>query len=278
MSRSRSRSSCAANRRSPDRARGSSDGRDAGLTARVVKKSGIDVQIDQRRAVGKFDCAMYKTVTHDGVEDVVAIEEPLEIRVDGAALSVTMRTPGHDEELALGFLYGEGLIDGPRAAGLTDDFANNTIEVDGAAHPRSGRAQLLHDVVVRRLRQGRAGGGRGAQRADRGRHPGARPRARRAAARPAGPADVSAHRRHPRHRPVHRRRRARPHARGRRPPQRDGQGDRPGAPRRPAAALRPRPVRERAAVVRARAEGGGRRRADPDRGRGAELAGDRTGG
>jgi FdhD protein len=74
---------------------------------------------------------MFKTVTHDGVEDVVAIEEPLEIRVDGAPLSVTMRTPGHDEELALGFLYGEGLIDGPRAAGLTDDFANNTIEVAG---------------------------------------------------------------------------------------------------------------------------------------------------
>jgi FdhD protein len=45
------------------------------------------------------------------VSDVVAIEEPLEIRVDGSALAVTMRTPGHDEELALGFLYGEGLID-----------------------------------------------------------------------------------------------------------------------------------------------------------------------
>ena len=57
---------------------------------------------------------MYTTVTHDGVEDAVAIEEPLEIRVDGAALAVTMRTPGHDEELALGFLYGEGLIDGAR--------------------------------------------------------------------------------------------------------------------------------------------------------------------
>src|ERR1700761_5072843 len=74
---------------------------------------------------------MYKTVIHDGVEDVVAIEEPLEIRVDGAALSVTMRTPGHDEELALGFLYGEGLIDGPRVAGLTEDFAANTVEVAG---------------------------------------------------------------------------------------------------------------------------------------------------
>ena len=72
---------------------------------------------------------MYRTVTHDGVEDAVAIEEPLEIRVDGAALAVTMRTPGHDEELALGFLYGEGLIDGPRADGLNDDLANNTIEV-----------------------------------------------------------------------------------------------------------------------------------------------------
>jgi FdhD protein len=74
---------------------------------------------------------MYKTFTHDGVEDLVAIEEPLEIRVDGTALAVTMRTPGDDEELALGFLYGEGLIDGPRAAGLTEDFAANTVEVSG---------------------------------------------------------------------------------------------------------------------------------------------------
>ena len=45
-------------------------------------------------------------------EDTVAVEEPLEIRVDGEPVAVTMRTPGHDEELALGFLYGEGLIDG----------------------------------------------------------------------------------------------------------------------------------------------------------------------
>ncbi|MBV9817856.1 MAG: formate dehydrogenase accessory sulfurtransferase FdhD [Solirubrobacterales bacterium] len=74
---------------------------------------------------------MYKTIVHDGVSDQVALEEPLEIRVDGAALAVTMRTPGHDEELALGFLYGEGLIEGPHEAGLTEDLAANTIEVRG---------------------------------------------------------------------------------------------------------------------------------------------------
>jgi FdhD protein len=74
---------------------------------------------------------VYTTVEHDGGYDEVAIEEPLEIRVDGEPLAVTMRTPGHDEELALGFLYGEGLIDGPRPAGLTEDLAANTIEVQG---------------------------------------------------------------------------------------------------------------------------------------------------
>ena len=64
--------------------------------------------------------------------DEVAVEEPLEIRVDGAALAVTMRTPGEDEELAVGFLAGEGMIRERSEvvyAGLTEDFANNTIEV-----------------------------------------------------------------------------------------------------------------------------------------------------
>ena len=85
---------------------------------------------------------MIARVERDGEPDDVAVEEPLEIRVDGAALSVTMRTPGHDEELALGFLLGEGLIDGPRAAGLTEDLANNIVEVAGP---------LLRDPAARRF-------------------------------------------------------------------------------------------------------------------------------
>ena len=42
--------------------------------------------------------------------DALASEEPLEIQVGDAPLAVTMRTPGHDYELAAGFLYGEGLV------------------------------------------------------------------------------------------------------------------------------------------------------------------------
>jgi FdhD protein len=84
----------------------------------------------------------YVKVEHDDRSDTVAVEEPLEIRVDGQALAVTMRTPGHDEELALGFLYGEGLIDAARAAGPTGDLAANTVEVAGP---------LAHDPGQRRF-------------------------------------------------------------------------------------------------------------------------------
>jgi len=60
--------------------------------------------------------------------DVVAVEEPLEIRIGGRPVAVTMRTPGHDEELALGFALSEGLR--PAAARVPDDLAANTVEVD----------------------------------------------------------------------------------------------------------------------------------------------------
>src|SRR3954462_6114430 len=73
----------------------------------------------------------HAVVEHDGAADEVAVEEPLEIRVDGEPIPVTMRTPGHDEELALGFLHGEGLIAGPRPAGPPADLAANVVEVAG---------------------------------------------------------------------------------------------------------------------------------------------------
>src|SRR5919197_1289440 len=80
---------------------------------------------------GTFAGRTYATVEHDGRIDHVAVEEPLEIRIDGCPLAVTMRTPGHDSELALGFLFGEGLIDRARPAEPPADLAANAIEVAG---------------------------------------------------------------------------------------------------------------------------------------------------
>jgi FdhD protein len=85
---------------------------------------------------------LYREVERDGARDAVAVEEPLEIRVDGEPLSVTMRTPGHDEELALGFLYGEGLIEGPRKVGLSEDLAANVVEVAGPLLRDPGRRRF----------------------------------------------------------------------------------------------------------------------------------------
>ncbi|MDQ4081381.1 MAG: formate dehydrogenase accessory sulfurtransferase FdhD [Actinomycetota bacterium] len=62
--------------------------------------------------------------------DEVAVEEPLEIRVNGEPVAVTMRTPGHDEELALGFLYGEGIR--PTRAEIPPDLPANTVDVEVA--------------------------------------------------------------------------------------------------------------------------------------------------
>jgi FdhD protein len=60
--------------------------------------------------------------------DQVAVEEPLEIRIGGRPVAVTMRTPGHDEELALGFCLSEGLH-ATRAAPPAD-LAANTVDVE----------------------------------------------------------------------------------------------------------------------------------------------------
>lgn len=70
------------------------------------------------------------------VQDQLATEEPLEIRVDSNPLTVTMRTPGHDEELAAGFLWTEGLIESSsqiveiRHVSSTGTGVSNTICVE----------------------------------------------------------------------------------------------------------------------------------------------------
>jgi FdhD protein len=83
-----------------------------------------------------------RRIPGDEVDDVVAVEEPLEIRIAGAPVAVTMRTPGHDEELALGFALSEGLR--PEGARVPDDLAANTIELDAPGFDPSRLARSFY--------------------------------------------------------------------------------------------------------------------------------------
>ena len=100
-----------------------------------------------------IDISKVNDGSHLSVADHVAVEEPLEIRLgystpDGRAIrsiSITMRTPGHDAELAVGFLYSESIVSS------ASDIAS--VEVCGPAAPDSGnhnviRVELGPDVSV----------------------------------------------------------------------------------------------------------------------------------
>ncbi|MEO7126831.1 MAG: formate dehydrogenase accessory sulfurtransferase FdhD [Nakamurella sp.] len=95
-------------------------------------------RITARRRVVRQQVGMPSVRT----EDVVTVEEPLEIRVGGRAMAITMRTPGNDVELAMGFLLGEGIVHSGSdvqaaryCAGATDDGVNtyNVLDVSLAA-------------------------------------------------------------------------------------------------------------------------------------------------
>lgn len=66
------------------------------------------------------------------IQDFIAVEEPLEIIVNGRSISITMRTPGHDFELAAGFLFTEGMLAGPHQIASTRQ-AGNSIQL--VLHP-----------------------------------------------------------------------------------------------------------------------------------------------
>src|SRR2546425_4640022 len=66
-------------------------------------------------------------------EDLLAIEEPLEIRVGSKSLSVTMRTPGHDFELAAGFLFAEGIVSSARQIRRITNSEPNIVVVELSA-------------------------------------------------------------------------------------------------------------------------------------------------
>src|SRR3954465_9503618 len=67
-------------------------------------------RITARRPITRLTVSAIEGDSERRRSDTLAVEEPLEIRVGGTALAVTMRTPGNDVELAAGFLVSEGVI------------------------------------------------------------------------------------------------------------------------------------------------------------------------
>lgn len=63
-------------------------------------------------------------------QDLVAVEEPLEIRLVERPLSITMRTPGNDIELAAGFLFGEGMLRDPSDVNRIDSISANIVRIE----------------------------------------------------------------------------------------------------------------------------------------------------
>ena len=104
----------------------------------MVRKRVVRVAVDRRWAVRP---------------DTLTVEEPLEIRVDNVAFTVTMRTPGHDLDLMLGFLVAEGVLRSPEdvvfarhcpeaARDADGNPTHNVVTVDlapGVARPEPAR-------------------------------------------------------------------------------------------------------------------------------------------
>jgi FdhD protein len=107
---------------------------------------------NERHGRTRTDTARYEDGAWSSVDECVAIEEPLEIRLGYTlverpaqkSLSVTMRTPGADRELAVGFLFGEGMID------TRDDIEGVEIVDDGSDAQTSNvlRVHVAPDVDV----------------------------------------------------------------------------------------------------------------------------------
>jgi FdhD protein len=95
----------------------------------------LDAATPERQPSRPVKIRRFSAGTWETRQDVVACEEPLEIRVEGRSVAVVMRTPGHDEELAAGFLVSEGVVKHPRdllevsQCPVTADSKGNIVDV-----------------------------------------------------------------------------------------------------------------------------------------------------
>jgi FdhD protein len=116
----------------------SADGRGAGADVQPADERNSEIR---KRGVRKWRGGATSEQTEQ-----LAVEEPLEIRLGGRRFTLTMRTPGHDEELASGFLFGEGFIDDYRELGEIRRVRDRK----GVAEPNA--IDIVLNVPAERLR------------------------------------------------------------------------------------------------------------------------------
>ena len=81
-------------------------------------------------------------------DDLLAVEEPLEIRLGSRILSVTMRTPGNEFELAAGFLFAEGIISSARQIRRIASSQPNVVVVELSAEVAIQPAESQRSFVI----------------------------------------------------------------------------------------------------------------------------------
>lgn len=91
-------------------------------------------------AIREVPVQRYKGAASTASQDNLVVEEPLEIRINGRRFTATMRTPGHDEYLARGLLFSEGII--------ADNASVISIESKTLCRDRSDELVNLVDVVI----------------------------------------------------------------------------------------------------------------------------------
>ncbi|HMV74589.1 MAG TPA: formate dehydrogenase accessory sulfurtransferase FdhD, partial [Microthrixaceae bacterium] len=109
-----------------------------------MARSRTESRLVRRFAIAGAEGGVASPADQGRAHQRLLVEEPLEIRVDGTTVATTMRTPGHDFELAVGWCHAEGLLDGVElrgirycATGSAVDAGFNvvTVETSGRGRP-----------------------------------------------------------------------------------------------------------------------------------------------
>lgn len=119
------------------------------MIAEVISKPQVP---RQQRSIALTSVEQWEEGAAQRVQDYLAVEEPLEIRIRDTPISVTMRTPGNDVELAAGFLFTEGIISSRselrRLEPVTSAAAGNTIAAELATENEDGLEHLQRNFFA----------------------------------------------------------------------------------------------------------------------------------